>query len=109
MGQKNNSQKLRLCNTPHKAARREKIESELSAIPIMNQAMRKLLSAEGFADYYFDMENLYPSKREAYERLEDFHIRVTGHRKYSEFHSFRKTLHRKLKTQRSKTHRVPKV
>lgn len=95
--------------TASQTTRREIIESELSAIPVMDATMRKLLSAEGFGDYYLEMESLYPSQREAYERLEDFHIRVTGHRKYSEFHSFRKTLHRKLKTQRSKTHRVPKV
>jgi hypothetical protein len=42
------------------------------------------------------MQDLYPSQREAYERLEDFHIDVTGHRRYSEFSSFRRVLFRSL-------------
>ena len=88
---------MRLCDAPHNVARRDKIESELSAIPRIDPAMKKLLSAEGFADYYFEMIDLYPSQMEAYERLEDFHIQITGRRRYSEFDSFRKVLDRRLK------------
>ncbi|SEA07047.1 hypothetical protein SAMN05444145_101455 [Alistipes timonensis JC136] len=88
---------MRLCDAPHKVARREKIESELSAILHIDPAMQKLLSADGFADYYFEMQDLYPSQMEAYERLENFHIQVTGRRRYSEFDSFRKVLDRRLK------------
>ena len=73
------------------------IEAELAAIAPLSLAMRKLLSAEGFADYYFEMQDLYPSQLEAYERLEDFHINVTGHRRYAEFDSFRKVLERRMK------------
>lgn len=88
---------MRLCDAPHKKARRERIESELAAIPRIDPATRKLTSAEGFADYYFEMQDLYPSQREAYERLEDFHIDIAGRRKYSEFNSFRKVLDRLMK------------
>ena len=87
--------------SPHRKARRERIEAELAAIPPMDPAMRKLLSAEGFADYFLRMEGLYPSNREAYERLEDFHIEIMGKRKYAEYESFRKTLRRQLITIRS--------
>ena len=97
------SHKVRLCDAPHKKARREEIESELAAIPRMEPAMRKLTSAEGFADYFFEMQDLYPSQWEAYERLEDFHISVTGHRRYSEFDSFRKVLGRKTKKELKKS------
>lgn len=92
---------MRLCDAPHKKARREEIESELAVIPRMEPAMQKLTSAEGFADYFFEMQDLYPSQMEAYERLEDFHIQVTGRRRYSEFDSFRKVLDRRLKRERN--------
>ena len=85
MRNRKDSQKVRLCDAPHKVALREKIESELSAIPRIDPAMQKLLSADGFADSYFEMPDLYPSQMEAYERLEDLHIQVTGRRRYSEF------------------------
>jgi hypothetical protein len=42
------------------------------------------------------MRDLYPTYEEAYETLEDFYIGFTGHRKYSEFSSFRKILSRYL-------------
>ncbi|WP_390553562.1 hypothetical protein [Alistipes indistinctus] len=69
----------------------------------MEPALQKLLSAEGFADYFFEMQDLYPSQMAAYERLEDFHINVMGRRRYSEFDSFRKTLYRRMKKERLKT------
>ena len=95
-----NSYRQKLCNTPHKVARREKIEAELSVIPPMDPAMKKLLSTEGFIDYFFEMQDLYTSQLAAYERLEDFHINVTGYRKYSEFNSFRKVMDRILEKAR---------
>jgi hypothetical protein len=42
------------------------------------------------------MCDLYNSFTEAYERLEEFHIAVTGHRRYAEFDTFRRTLRRYL-------------
>ena len=92
---KGDSRKLRLCDAPHKVARRERIEAELSAIPRIDPAVQKLLSVDGFTDYFLEMHDLYHSQREAYERLEDFHISVTGHRRYSEFESFRTVMRRR--------------
>ncbi len=83
-------------DTPAKRRRRERIESELQAIPTIDPVLARLLSTEGFVDYYLEMRDLYSSQREAYERLEDFYISVTGYRRYSEFNSFRKVLTRKL-------------
>ena len=56
MKQKNNY-RMRLCDAPYKPARRAEIEAELAAIAPLFSAMRKLLSAEGFADYYFEMQD----------------------------------------------------
>lgn len=75
---------------------RAKIESELSAIPPLHPSIRKITSAEGFADYYLRMRDLYNTQLEAYERLEDFHIAITGKRRYSEFDSFRAILSRHI-------------
>jgi hypothetical protein len=82
--------------TESQLARRNRIEAELSAIPAISASARKLTSADGFVDYFLEMQDLYSSQREAYERLEDFHIEVTGHRRYSEFNSFRRVLARWL-------------
>ncbi len=83
--------------TDSQLARRTRVEAELSAIPAIPAAARKLTSQEGFIDYFIDMRDLYQSYLEAYERLEDFHIAVTGQRKYSEYDSFRKVLGRYMK------------
>jgi hypothetical protein len=84
--------------TDSQLARRTRVEAELSAIPSISAAARKLTSAAGFADYYLEMRDLYQSYLEAYERLEDFHIAVTGRRRYAEFDTFRRTLRRYLDT-----------
>lgn len=57
--------------------------------------VRRFLSFEGFADMYLRMRDLYPTQLEAYERLEDFYINLTGRRRYSEFSSFRRVLNRR--------------
>ena len=56
--------------------------------------VRHFLSFEGFAELYLRMRDLYPTQLEAYERLEDFYITITGKRRYSEFSSFRRVLNR---------------
>ncbi len=84
--------------TDSQLARRTRVEAELSAIPAIPAAARKLTSQEGFIDYFLDMRDLYQSYLEAYERLEDFHIAVTGRRRYAEFDTFRRTLRRYLDT-----------
>jgi hypothetical protein len=83
--------------TESQLARRNRIEAELSAIPAISASARKLTSADGFVDYFLEMQDLYSSQREAYERLEDFHIEVTGQRKYSEYDSFKKVFQRYMK------------
>ena len=83
--------------TDSQLARRTRVEAELSAIPAIPAAARKLTSQEGFIDYFLDMRDLYQSYLEAYERLEDFHIAVTGQRRYSEYESFQRVLGRYLK------------
>jgi hypothetical protein len=80
--------------TDSQLARRNRVEAELSAIPAIPTAALKLTSAAGFADYYLEMRDLYQSYLEAYERLEDFHIAVTGRRRYAEFDTFRKVFKR---------------
>ena len=84
--------------TRSQLARRTRIEAELSAIPAIPAAARRLASLEGFIDYYLEMNDLYNSYTEAYERLEEFHIAVTGRRRYAEFDTFRRTLRRYLDT-----------
>lgn len=84
--------------TDRQLSERAKIESELSAIPPLHPAIRRITSAEGFADYYLRMRDLYDTQLEAYERLEDFHIAITGKRRYSEFDSFRRVVNRYLET-----------
>ncbi len=83
--------------TDSQLARRTRVEAELSAIPAIPAAARKLTSQEGFINYFLDMRDLYQSYLEAYERLEDFHIAVTGHRKYSEYDSFKKVFQRYMR------------
>lgn len=86
--------------TDRQLTERAKIEKELSAIPPLNPAIKKLTSAEGFADYYLRMRDLYDTQQEAYERLEDFHIAITGRRRYSEYNSFRIIFNRIIKNYR---------
>ncbi|MFI3299244.1 MAG: hypothetical protein R3Y49_05535 [Rikenellaceae bacterium] len=73
---------------------RSKIEAELNAIPHQNPTIARFGTLEGFSEYYQRMENLYPTKQEAYERLEDFHIKVFGYRRYAEYNSLREMIAR---------------
>lgn len=82
---------------PVNRRQRESIEAELSAIPPLDPLLARLMSIEGFVDYYLRMVGLYPSNRLAYERLEDFYVTLTGKRRYSEFKSFTIVLTRYLK------------
>lgn len=85
----------------YEVSEREKIESELSAIPKLSPQIKKITSTEGFADYFLAMRHLYPTQVAAYDRLEDFHTEVTGKRKYAEFDSFRKVLNDFIRNCRS--------
>ena len=82
--------------TDRQLSERERIETELSSIPKQHPMIAKITSAEGFVDYYLSMRDLYNTQLEAYERLEDFHIAITGRRRYAEFDSFRVVVMRNL-------------
>lgn len=84
-------------HTASQSVRRERIESELSSIPAIHPAARKLTSTEGFIDYFLEMRDLYQAYYDAYERLEEFHVAVTGSRRYSEYGSFQRIMRRYLK------------
>ena len=75
---------------------RASLETSLGQIPPMCEQLRKITTAEGFVDYYLSMRDLYETYAEAYERLEGFHIAITGRRRYAEFQSFRVVVKRCL-------------
>lgn len=91
----NRNRKIR-CNLPINRQQRDAIEAELAAIPLLDARLSKIMSAEGFIDYYLRMVSLYPSNRLAYERLEEFYETLTGKRRYSDFKSFLIVLKRYL-------------
>ena len=95
---KPNIERRRQYDSPQIKKQRDAIESRLAAIPRLDDQVCNLLSAEGFADIFLQLRPLYPTQVEAYERLEDFHINITGQRRYAEFSSFRKVLHRRMKS-----------
>lgn len=69
--------------------RRQSILSELEAIPALPESAQHFLTPDGFLEYFNRICDCFPSKREAYETLEDIHEHITGRRKYSEYDSFR--------------------
>ncbi|MCI1784529.1 MAG: hypothetical protein LKI59_00100 [Bacteroidales bacterium] len=75
--------------TKQQISDRDDIEKELSSIPIQHPLVAKITSAKGFASYYVRMKDLYNTHADAYERLEEYHYAITGHRRYSEYDSFR--------------------
>lgn len=89
---KMNRKQYKRYHSPVITAEREKVEAELSAMNLLSPEIRHFLSFEGFAELYLRMRDLYPTQLEAYERLEDFYITLTGKRRYSEFSSFRRVL-----------------
>lgn len=73
--------------TKHQLAQREAVERELEAIVPLSAAHLRLLSTEGFIDYYLRMAELYPTREDAYERLEVFYKRIFHRRKYADMRS----------------------
>ena len=69
---------------------RLRYENELGEIPALSPAARKLLSAQGFLDYFLEIRMLFQTYEDAYEMLEEQHERITGKRMYSEYSSFRR-------------------
>ncbi len=73
--------------TKHLLAQREAVERELEAIAPLSAEHLRLLSTEGFIDYYLRMAELYPTREDAYERLEVFYKRIFHRRKYADMRS----------------------
>ena len=73
--------------TKHQLAQRETVERELEAIAPLSAEHLRLLSTEGFIDYYLRMAELYPTREDAYERLEVFYKRIFHRRKYADMRS----------------------
>ena len=73
--------------TKHQLAQREAVERELEAIAPLSAEHLRLLSTEGFIDYYLRMAELYPTREDAYERLEEFYKRIFHRRKYADMRS----------------------
>ena len=73
--------------TKHQLAQREVVERELEAIAPLSAEHLLLLSTEGFIDYYLRMAELYPTREDAYERLEVFYKRIFHRRKYADMRS----------------------
>ena len=73
--------------TKHQLAQREAVERELEAIAPLSAVHLRLLSTEGFIDYYLRMAELYPTREDAYERLEVFYKRIFHRRKYADMRS----------------------
>ena len=74
-------------NTKHQLAQREALERELEAIAPISQEQLRLHSNEGFIDYYLRMAELYPTREDAYERLEHHFKRIFHKRKYADIRS----------------------
>lgn len=75
--------------TQEQICRQEQILSGIAAQEPLPKAARKMLSVDGFRDLFLQIKDLYPNNIEAYEALEEQHIRIFGERKYSEYDSFR--------------------
>lgn len=73
--------------TKYQLAQREVVERELEAIAPLSPEHSRLLSTEGFIDYYLRMAELYPTREDAYERLEVFYKRIFHRRKYADMRS----------------------
>ena len=73
--------------TKHQFAQREAVERELEAIAPLSAEHLRLLSTEGFIDYDLRMAELYPTREDAYERLEVFYKRIFHRRKYADMRS----------------------
>lgn len=83
-------------NTKYQLDKRSAIEQELEAItPLLPEHLR-LLSSEGFIDYYLRMAELYPTREDAYERLEWYYTRIFHRRKYKDIRSLLRIINKKF-------------
>lgn len=75
--------------TPQQIEQRMKILRSISQQQPIGKPAMQMLSTTGFRDLFLQLKDYYPNNIEAYEALEDEHIRIFGDRKYSEYDSFR--------------------
>ena len=73
--------------TKYQLAQRQAVENELKNIAPLSAEHLRLLSTEGFIDYYLRMAELYPTREDAYERLENHYKRIFHRRKYADIRS----------------------
>ena len=73
--------------TKYQLAQREVVERELEAIAPLSAEHLRLLSTEGFIDYYLRMAELFPTREEAYECLEHHFKRIFRRRKFADIRS----------------------
>ena len=73
--------------TKYQLAQRQAVENELKNIAPLSAEHLRLLSNQGFIDYYLRMAELYPTREDAYERLENHYKRIFHRRKYADIRS----------------------
>ena len=86
--------KIRKEFTCEQQKKREIIENNLNGIPPFCDSIRKMISIDGFIEYYEQLKYSYPTFLDAYERLEEYHISITGKRKYSDINAFKVVIRR---------------
>ena len=73
--------------TKYQLAQRQAVENELKNIAPLSAAHLRLLSNQGFIDYYLRMAELFPTREEAYECLEHHFKRIFRRRKFADIRS----------------------
>lgn len=83
-------------NTPEQVQFRQEILQKIATQPPLSEELRYLQTTEGFYRLYTQIRLCYPNNIEAYEAIEEEYIRIFGHRKYSEYDSFRSSMTQKM-------------
>jgi len=73
---------------------------------MITEQERKLLTAKGFIDVYFENCKVCNSYREAYEMCETVYFRIVGERKYADWSTFRVVIHRELNKNQSRATKI---
>jgi hypothetical protein len=73
--------------TKYQLAQRQAVENELKNIAPLSTEHLRLLSNQGFIDYYLRMAELFPTREEAYECLEHHFKRIFRRRKFADIRS----------------------
>ena len=73
--------------TKYQLAQRQAVENELKNIAPLSAEHLRLLSNQGFIDYYLRMAELFPTREEAYKCLEHHFKRIFRRRKFADIRS----------------------